>query len=145
MHKKERQGLRVFEEDLMEVLFKLHIFKNKSQRIKMGEILDIMGKKLTKTQLTNIIRRKLEPQGYVDYLPYDGVRLTGSGYQVAQRITRNHRLAETILYDIFNMPLNKIHEQACHLKHGISDQTAKYIYRKLKVKKTPFGMPIIME
>jgi len=145
MHKKEHQRLRVIEEDLMEVLFKLHISKDKKQRIKMGEILDIMGKKLTKTQLTNIIRRKLEPQGYVDYLPYNGVHLTGSGYQVAQRITRNHRLAEAILYDIFNMPLNKIHEQACHLEHGISDQTAKYIYRKLKVKKTPFGMPITME
>jgi len=145
MHEKERQGLRVIEEDIMEVLFSLHISKSKRQRIKMGEILEKMEDKLTKAQLTNIVRRKLEPQGYVDYLPYEGVNLTRLGYQMARRIARNHRLAEAMLYQIFEMPFIKLHEQACHLEHGISDEIAEYIYRKLKVKMTPFGMPIPMK
>ncbi|MFX1286360.1 MAG: metal-dependent transcriptional regulator [Promethearchaeota archaeon] len=145
MHEKERQGLRVIEEDIMEVLFSLHISKSERQRIKMGEILERMEDKLTKAQLTNIVRRKLEPQGYVDYLPYEGVNLTRLGYQMARRIARNHRLAEAMLYQIFEMPFIKLHEQACHLEHGISDEIAEYIYRKLKVKMTPFGMPIPMK
>ena len=145
MHDKDRQGLRVVEEDIMEVLFSLHISQSERQRIKMGEILDRMEDKLKKAQLTNIIRRKLEPQGYVDYLPYEGVRLTRIGYRIARRIARNHRLAEAMLYQIFEMPFIKLHEQACHLEHGISDEIAEYIYRKLKVKMTPFGMPISMK
>lgn len=145
MAENEQRGLRVIEEDIMEVLFNLHISKSERQRIKMREILSRMGDKLTKTQLTNIIRRKLGPQDYVDYLPYEGVCLTKIGYQKAQRIARNHRLAEAMLYQIFEMPFIKLHEQACHLEHGISDEIAEYIYRKLKVKKTPFGMPIPMK
>ncbi len=145
MHEKEGQGLRVIEEDIMEVLFNLHISKSERQRIKMGEILDNMKDRLAKTQLSNIVRRKLEPQGYVDYLPYEGIHLTKIGYQIARRIARNHRLAEAMLYQIFNMPFSKLHEQACHLEHGISDEIAEYIYRKLKVKMTPFGMPIPMK
>lgn len=145
MNEKEQQGLRVIEEDIMEVLFSLHITKSDRQRIKMGEILNRMEDKLTKAQLTNIVRRKLEPQGYVDYLPYEGVRLTRIGYQTARRIGRNHRLAEAMLYQIFEMPFIKLHEEACSLEHGISDEIAEYIYRKLKTKMTPFGMPIPME
>ena len=145
MHEKEHQGLRIIEEDIMEVLFNLHISKSKRQRIKMREILDSMENKLEKTQLTNIVRRKLEPRDYVDYLPYEGVRLTKTGYQIARRIARNHRLAEAMLHQIFDMPFIKLHEQACHLEHGISDEIAEYIYRKLKLKKSPFGMPIPMK
>ncbi|MFX0124820.1 MAG: metal-dependent transcriptional regulator [Candidatus Hodarchaeota archaeon] len=145
MYDKERQGLRIIEEDIMEVMFNLNISKSERQRVKMGEILDKMEDKLTKAQLTNIVRRKLEPQGYVDYIPYEGVRLTKIGYQIARRIARNHRLAEAMLYQIFDMPFIKLHEQACHLEHGISDEIAEYIYHKLKVKMTPFGMPISMK
>ncbi|MFX1517829.1 MAG: metal-dependent transcriptional regulator [Promethearchaeota archaeon] len=145
MYEKEQPGLRVIEEDIMEVLFSLHISKSERQRIKMGEILDRMEDKLTKAQLTNIVRRKLEPQGYVDYLPYEGVHLTRRGYQIAKKIARNHRLAEAMLYQIFEMPFIKLHEQACHLEHAISDEIAEYVYRKLQVKTSPFGMPIPMK
>lgn len=145
MHEEERQWLRVIEEEIMEVLFDLHVSKDKGQRIKNGEILEMMEDRLSKTQLTNIVRRKLEPRGYVDYLPYEGVRLTKAGYQVARRIARNHRLAEAVLYQIFDVSFSKLHEQACCLEHGISDEIAEYIYPKLVGKMTPFGMPIPME
>lgn len=145
MHEKKRQDLRVIEEEIMEVLFDLHVSKTKGQRIRMGEILDCIEDRLTKTQLTNIVRRKLEPQGYVNYLPYQGVSLTEKGYQVARKIARNHRLAEAMLYQIFDIPFSELHEQASNLEHGISDEIAEHIYRKLKVKATPFGMPIPMK
>ncbi len=145
MHETEQRRLRVVEEEIMEVMFDLHVSKDKGQRIKNGEILDRMENSLTKTQLTNIVRRKLEPRGYVDYLPYEGVRFTEPGYQVVRRIARNHRLAEAMLHQIFDVPFSKLHEQACYLEHGISDEIAEYIYRKLIRKVTPFGMPIPMK
>lgn len=138
MHEKKHE-LRDIEEEIMEVLFDITITKEKKQRIKMGEILDRLGQDLAKTQLTNIVRRKLEPLGFVDYTPYDGILLTSKGYQVAQRIARNHRLAEAMLYQIFDVPFSELHEQACYIEHGISDRLAELIFQKLEKKKTPFG------
>lgn len=136
------ERLREIEEEIMETLFDLSIDKGGSVRIRMGEILDRIGPNVAKTQLTNIVRRKLEPRGYVDYLPYEGIVLTKEGFQVARKIARNHRLAEAMLYQIFNIPWMYIHEEACAIEHGITDRMADYIYKKLKVKITPFGMPI---
>jgi DtxR family Mn-dependent transcriptional regulator len=141
---KEEKRLREIEEEIIEVLFDLTIDKTNKQRIRMGEILDRLGQDLSKTQLTNIVRRKLEPIGFVDYLPYEGILLTREGFQAARRIARNHRLAEAMLYQIFNVPFSELHEQACSIEHGITDRMADHIYRKLGEKKTPFGMPIPM-
>ncbi|MFX0125834.1 MAG: metal-dependent transcriptional regulator [Candidatus Hodarchaeota archaeon] len=138
MHEK-KYTLRDIEEEIMETLFDITVNKKAKQRIKMGEILDRLGQDIAKTQLTNIVRRKLEPLGYVDYTPYDGILLTSKGYQEARRIARNHRLAEAMLYQIFEVPFRELHEQACFLEHGISDRLAESIFRKLKEKKTPFG------
>jgi Mn-dependent DtxR family transcriptional regulator len=138
MHEK-KDDLREIEEEIMESLFDITITKESTQRIKMGEILDRLGQDIAKTQLTNIVRRKLEPLGYVDYTPYDGILLTSKGYQEARRIARNHRLAEAMLYQIFDVPLNELHEQACYLEHGITDRMAELIYQRLKDKRTPFG------
>ncbi len=126
----------------MEVLFDLSLTRKPSERIKMGEILDKYEERLTKTQLTNIVRRKLEPLEYVDYLPYDGILLTPEGFDVGKRIARNHRLAESVLYYIFNVPLQEVHEHACQLEHAISDEIAEYMYEKLDSPYTPFGEPI---
>ncbi|MFX1334041.1 MAG: metal-dependent transcriptional regulator, partial [Promethearchaeota archaeon] len=131
MHVK-KHDLRDIEEEIMEVLFDITIIKKENQRIKMGEILDKIGQELAKTQLTNIVRRKLEPQGFVDYTPYDGILLTDQGFQVAKRIARNHRLAEAMLSQIFNVPFKELHEQACNIEHGISDRLAVLIFQKLK-------------
>ena len=143
MHEK-KDGLRDIEEEIMEVLFDITITKDSTQRIKMGEILDRIEQDIAKTQLTNIVRRKLEPRGYVDYTPYDGILLTSKGYQEARRIARNHRLAEAMLYQIFDVPFSELHEQACYLEHGITDRMAELIYQKLEEKKTPFGDVIPM-
>ncbi|MFX0052566.1 MAG: metal-dependent transcriptional regulator, partial [Candidatus Hermodarchaeota archaeon] len=141
---KEEKRLREIEEEIMEVLFDITVDKTSDQRIKMGEILDRLGQDIAKTQLTNIVRRKLEPLGFVDYLPYEGILLTKDGFQAAKRIARNHRLAEAMLYQIFDVPFGELHELACSIEHGITDRMANHIYRKLGEKKTPFGMPIPM-
>lgn len=135
----KKYKLRDIEEEIMESLFDITLTKETNQRIKMGEILDRLGQDIAKTQLTNIVRRKLERLGYVDYTPYDGILLTNKGYQEARRIARNHRLAEAMLYQIFEIPFSELHEQACHLEHGITDLMAEFIYKKLEEKKTPFG------
>ena len=127
----------------MEVLFDLQVSSGESSYMKMGLILPRIPN-ISKTQLTNIVQRKLEKLGYVHYTPYEGVKLTPTGFKVAQKIARNHRLAEALLYQILKMPFAEIHEQACLLEHSISDEMAQYIYDALPEKITPFGISIPM-
>ncbi|MHA2055451.1 MAG: metal-dependent transcriptional regulator [Candidatus Hodarchaeales archaeon] len=127
----------------MEVLFDLHISRCDNSHLKMKEILDRVIN-ISKTQLTNIVQRKLEKLGYVHYTPYEGVKLTSDGFKVAQKIARNHRLAEALLSQILRMPFSEIHEQACLLEHSISDEMAQYIFDALPEKITPFGISIPM-
>ncbi len=143
MHTKPHK-LRDIEEEIMEALFDLQLSLCDESHLKMKQILDRIGPQVSKTQLTNIVQRKLEKLGYVEYIPYEGVRLTDVGFQVAQKIARNHRLAEAMLYQIFHMPFETIHEQACLLEHAISDEMAQYIFEALPEKRTPFGIMIPM-
>ena len=101
--------LRDIEEEILEALFDLHTELCDDSYHKMKKILDrLQG--VSKTQLTNIVQRKLGKLGYVDYTRYDGVRLTPEGLRIAQKIARNHRLAEALLFQIFKMPFTDIHE-----------------------------------
>lgn len=127
----------------MEVLFDLQISLCETSYLKMKLILERVPN-ISKTQLTNIVQRKLEKLGYVHYTPYEGVKLTSTGFKVAQKIARNHRLAEALLSQILKMPFVEIHQQACLLEHSISDKMAQYIYDALPEKKTPFGISIPM-
>jgi len=146
MHDKSHH-LRVIEEEIMETLFDLSI-RDPLDRIKMKDILNRLGEILTKAQLTNIVRRKLESEDYVDYVPYEGIILKPKGFEVARKIARNHRLAEAMLYNFFDVPFDKLHDLACQLEHAITDETAEYIKEKLlqlNIRTTPFGMPIPMD
>ncbi len=144
MHSKSH-NLRDIEEEIMEALFDLHLALCDESYLKMKQILNRLGPQVSKTQLTNIVQRKLEKLGYVRYQPYEGVRLTDEGFRVAQKIARNHRLAEALLFQIFKMPFETIHEEACLLEHAISDLMAEHIYEVLPEKKTPFGIMIPMK
>ena len=143
MHSKNSK-LRDVEEEVMECLYDLHASLCDDSYIKMKQILDNLGRNVSKTQLTNIVQRKLEKLGYVDYIQYEGIRLTPEGYEIARIIARNHRLAEAMLYQILKMPFSDIHEQACLLEHAISDKMAEAIYKILPEKTTPFGIRIPM-
>ena len=144
MHEKNSK-LRDVEEEVMECLYDLHASLCDDSYVKMKQILDNLGQNVSKTQLTNIVQRKLEKLGYVDYLQYEGIRLTPVGYEIARKVARNHRLAEAFLYQILKMPFTDIHEQACLLEHAISDKMAEAIYNILPEKITPFGIHIPMK
>jgi len=134
-------GLRAIEEEIFEILFNLCNERREGERVKMKYILDHV--EVSKARLTNIIRRKLEPEGYVDYLPYEGIMLTDKGYAIAKAMQRNHCLAEALLGNILGMEWTLIHEEACQLEHGITDAIASHILAKLGPNPlTPYGYVI---
>lgn len=71
--------------------------------------------------------KKLEDLGYITYTPYKGATLTEEGMQIAQKITRKHRILEKFLLDILKVKEENIHEQACEMEHTLSDEAERAI------------------
>lgn len=76
--------------------------------------------------------QKLADEGYVNYKPYQGVTLTSKGFEIAEKMTRKHRLLERFLHDVLHIGNDKVHKEACELEHGLSDETARALCQTLK-------------
>jgi DtxR family Mn-dependent transcriptional regulator len=57
----------------------------------------------------------------VHYKPYEGIRLTGAGEQIALRMLRRHRLIELFLVRTLNLTWDRVHEEAENMEHAVSD------------------------
>jgi DtxR family Mn-dependent transcriptional regulator len=87
--------------------------------------------------------KKLAGLSWVDYEPYQGVRLTESGRAVALEVIRHHRLIETYLAKALNIPWEKVHDEAEVLEHSLSEYLEERIDEQLGRPKTdPHGSPI---
>src|SRR5438552_8499677 len=79
----------------------------------------------------------------VEYEPRGGVRLTGSGQQLALHVLRRHRLVELFLVKVLGLDWSVVHEEADNLEHAISDRVLERIDALLGHPKTdPHGDPI---
>jgi DtxR family Mn-dependent transcriptional regulator len=76
--------------------------------------------------------QKLAQKGYVQYTPYEGVKLTTTGLEIAKKITRKHRLLERFLHDLLKLDDAKVHEQANEMEHALSDEAEESLCRFLK-------------
>lgn len=76
--------------------------------------------------------KKLADNGYVNYSPYQGVTLTPSGFEIAEKMTRKHRLLERFLHDTLKIGNDKVHNEACAMEHVLSDETERALCQTLK-------------
>jgi len=76
--------------------------------------------------------KKLAENGYVNYSPYQGVTLTPKGYEIAEKMTRKHRLLERFLHDVLRIGTDKVHKEACAMEHALSDETERALCKTLK-------------
>ena len=87
--------------------------------------------------------KKLDKDGYVDYVARGEVKLTRKGLQIAVNVLRRHRLAERLLTDVLGMPWDEVHSEACMLEHAISQRVEDRLVALLGDPKTcPHGQPI---
>jgi DtxR family Mn-dependent transcriptional regulator len=76
--------------------------------------------------------KKLAENGFVDYSPYQGVNLTAKGFEIAEKMTRKHRLLERFLHDVLHIGKDKVHKEACAMEHSLSDETERALCQALK-------------
>ena len=71
------------------------------------------------------------------------ITLTGAGQARARDVVRRHRLAERLLVDVLNVPLQQGESEAHSLEHGISPTLLERIEENLGYPDTcPYGRPI---
>jgi len=105
-----------------------------------GEVAERLD--VTPATATSMLKR-LAALGFVEYLPYKGVRLTAAGERVALEVIRHHRLIEAYLSEALGMPSDRVHEEAEVLEHYISEELEELIAAKLgEPSHDPHGNPI---
>ena len=85
--------------------------------------------------------RKLEHEGLITN--DDGIQLTDTGLELAQRIVRRHRLAERFLTDVLKLSWAEAHHEAGKWEHIMSDNVELAMDQMLGSPTTcPHGNPI---
>ena len=65
----------------------------------------------------NQMVHKLAEEGWLEYLPYKGVKLTAKGQHVASKVLRDRRLWEVFLVERLQFSSNEADTLACRLEH----------------------------
>ncbi len=65
--------------------------------------------------------KALADSDLASYKPYEGVSLTLAGQRLALRVLRRHRLIELFLVQTLSLTWDKVHEEAEHMEHAVSD------------------------
>jgi len=97
---------------------------------------------ISKAAITDMAR-KLSKKGWVIYEKYKEISLTPKGNQMALSIIRRHRLWESFLVNVLNIPVAKVHNEAELLEHQTSDFMTEKLDEFLgNPKFDPHGDPI---
>ena len=72
--------------------------------------------------VTNMIKKLAAPDlNLLEYVPYQGSRLTPVGEKVALEVIRHHRLIELYLAEVMGVPWDEVHAEAERIEHVISE------------------------
>ena len=112
-------------EDYIKVIYKLggseKIISNKS----IASTLHVSG--ASTTEMMN----KLVKSEMIEYIPYQGAKLTKNGIRVAKELIRNHRIWEVFLVKTLGFEKSEVHEQAELLEHVSSEELIARLSRFL--------------
>ena len=74
--------------------------------------------------VTGMLKR-LAARGLVLYRPYRGAVLSDDGRRAALGVQRRHRLIETFLARVMDVPADQVHDEAERWEHVVSDAMAE--------------------
>ena len=103
-------------EDYLKTIYKIEEQEGSASTTEIARRLDVAP-----ASVTSMVKRLAE-MGMVDYKSYQGAQLTDAGRKIALEIIRHHRLLETYLREIMGYSWDKMHEEAEHLEHHISEE-----------------------
>lgn len=124
-------------EDYLKAIYSLSRSGQRASTTKLAERLGFAP-----SSVSTMVSRLAETD-LADYVPYEGVRLTGAGEREALRVIRRHRLLEAFLASSLGIPWDEVHAYAEQLEHSASDELIELIAAKLGDPSIdPHGDPI---
>lgn len=106
----------------------------------------ILAKRLDNApaSVTNMIKKLADPElRLVEYVPYQGTRLTLLGEKIALEVIRHHRLIELYLAEVMGVPWDQVHDEAEKIEHVISEDLEDRMAAALgQPRFDPHGSPI---
>lgn len=125
------------EENYLKIIYHL---SEKTNNVQTNAIAEQMQTK--PASVTDMIK-KLADKDLVDYIKYQGVKLTEQGRNAAVNIVRKHRLWEVFLVDKLNFKWDEVHDVAEELEHIKSVDLIERLDEFLGFPKSdPHGDPI---
>ena len=103
-------------EDYLKAIYKIEAEAGSASTTEIARRMEVAP-----ASATSMVKRLAE-MGLVNYQSYRGAKLTDAGAKIALEIIRHHRLLETYLREIMGYPWEKMHEEAEHLEHHISEE-----------------------
>lgn len=100
------------EENYLKAIF--HLEKDHEDGVPTNAVAEEM---LTKASSSTGMIKRLSKKGYLDYIPYQGAKLTDEGRRHAIEIIRKHRLWEYFLVEKLSFSWDEVHEIAEQLEH----------------------------
>lgn len=126
------------EENYLKTIY--HLGKQGSKSVSTNAIAERMDTKAS--SVTDMIK-KLADKNLVNYVKYQGVKLSKLGHEVAAMVIRRHRLWEVFLVDKLNFSWDEVHEIAEQLEHVKSPKLIKELDALLEHPTyDPHGDPI---
>ncbi|WP_032122973.1 metal-dependent transcriptional regulator [Clostridium amazonitimonense] len=127
-------------EDYLKVIYELggHL-----TQVNNKDIANVLG--VSAPSVSEMIKKLLE-EGYLEYTPYRGIKLTEYGIEEAVKILRRHRLWEVFLVEHLGYSWDEVHDEAEKLEHVTSLELEKRLDKYLNYPKTcPHGGPIMRD
>jgi DtxR family transcriptional regulator, Mn-dependent transcriptional regulator len=103
-------------EDTLKTIFKT---AGRGEAVTTGALAEAL--QVTAPTVSTMLKR-LESHGLVDRGPQHSVWLTGHGADHARHVVRRHRLLETFLLRVLQVPWDEVHAEAEVLEHAVSDR-----------------------
>ena len=75
--------------------------------------------------------RRLKRDGLITVRKSGEIHLTPAGREIASRLLKRHQLIERMLTEIFGMEWYKVHDEAEHLEHAVSEDFERLLEQKL--------------
>ncbi|MBT5856162.1 metal-dependent transcriptional regulator [bacterium] len=110
------------------------------EHVKPTLIAEALG--VTPSAVTDMAKT-LQKDGHVDYVPYQGVRLTVKGQMKGLTMIRRHRIWELYLHKVLGYSWDQVHEEAEMLEHASTDTLINKLEEVLQYPLyDPHGDPI---
>lgn len=125
------------EEDYLKAIYGLSESGDPASTSAIATVLDIQP-----ASVTGMVKRMAE-SGFLEHIPYKGVRLTDRGTREALRVLRRHRILETYLCERLGFSWDDVHAEAERLEHAASDRLVERMAAALEDPSyDPHGAPI---